>query len=120
MNSFRGLDAWKKAMDLVDAVYDATRSFPRSEIYGLSSQLKKAAISIPSDIAEGRGRHTLPDYRHFLYEARGGTQEVETQVEIAVRQRFIDAQQGQRLIALTHEVGKLINGLIGSLKAPST
>jgi hypothetical protein len=60
MNSFRGLDAWKKAMDLVDAVYDATRSFPRSEIYGLSSQLKKAAISIPSDIAEGRGLIRCP------------------------------------------------------------
>ena len=120
MNSFRGLEAWQKAMDLVDAIYDATRSFPQSELYCLSSQMRKAAISIPSDIAEGRGRHTLPDYRHFLYEARGGTQELETQIEIAIRQNFIDTQRGSQLIALVNEVGRLINGLLRSLRPSST
>ncbi len=107
-------------MDLVDAVYDAVRSFPASELYCLSAQMRKAAVSIPCDIAEGRGRHTKPDYGHFLYEARGGTQELETQIEIATRQKFIEAQRGGELMELVHEVGRLINGLLRSLDAPST
>jgi four helix bundle protein len=110
------LDAWQRAMDLVDEIYRATQSFPTSEVYGLSAQMRKAASSIPSDIAEGRGRHTKPDYRHFLYEARGGTQELETQIEIAMRQKFLKPEHAQRLIALVHRVGQLINGLLRSLE----
>jgi len=102
-------------VDLVDVIYEVTASFPNRETYVLSAQLRRAANSIPSDIAEGRGRHTKADYRHFLYMARGGTQEVETQIEIARRQKFITSQRAVELISLVHEVGKLINSLISSV-----
>ncbi|GAC1431314.1 MAG: hypothetical protein NVSMB68_03640 [Thermoanaerobaculia bacterium] len=115
LNSFRDLIAWQKAMDLVDAVYGVTRSFPSSETFGLTAQMRKAAGSIPSDIAEGRGRHTTADYRHFLREARGGLQELETQIEIATRQNYIESRLAQTIIDQVHEVGRLINGLLRSL-----
>lgn len=103
-------------MDLVDAVYAVTSTFPKSELYGLSHQMRKAASSIPSDIAEGRGRRTKPDYRHFLFEARGGAQELETQIEIARRQNFIEPEKAEELIKLVHRVGSLINGVLRSLE----
>ena len=105
-------------MNLVDAVYVAVRTFPSSELFCLSQQMRKAAIAIPSDLAEGRGRFTLADQRHFYREARGSTQELETEIEIAVRQKFIPRDAGNRLIAQTQEVGRLINGLLRHLETP--
>lgn len=78
MSAFRDLLAWQKAMDLVDDVYAAVHGFPQSELFCLSLQVRKCGIAIPSDIAEGRGRHSTADYRHFLREARGSTHELET------------------------------------------
>lgn len=100
-------------MDLVDAVYKVVNSsFPQSELYGLSAQMRSAARSIPSNIAEGRGRHSIPDYRHFLYQARGSLHEVETQIDMAQRQKFIDERNATELMKLANEVGRLVNGLI--------
>ena len=105
-------------MDLVDTIYEVTNTFPKEERYCLSIQMKKAVNAIPSDIAEGRGRYTIPDQRHLYREARGSTQELETQIEIAMRQKFVTPEHGLQLIQQTQEVCKLINGLIGSLEGP--
>lgn len=105
-------------MDLVDAVYATVRAFPRFELFGLSQQMRSAAISIPLNIAEGRGRYTLADQQHFLRQARGSLFELQTQIEVAVRQSFMTAEEGQQLTGRADEVGRLINGLLRSLKRP--
>ena len=115
MADFRTVKAWQKAVELVDAIYDATRNFPTEERYCLAIQMRKAAIAIPSDIAEGKGRSTVPDQRHLYREARGSTAELESDLEIARRRRFIDEERAQQLIAQTQEVGRVISGLINSL-----
>ena len=114
MADFRTVKAWQKAVELVDAIYDA-RNFPTEERYCLAIQMRKAAIAIPSDIAEGKGRYTPADQRHLYREARGSTAELESDLEIARRRRFIDEERAQQLIAQTQEVGRLISGLIYSL-----
>jgi four helix bundle protein len=86
--SYRDLVAWQKAMDLATAVYEISACFPREEIYGLTSQLRRAAVSVPSNIAEGQGRHGVAEFRHFLRQARP-LMELEAQVLIAERLRYI-------------------------------
>jgi len=81
--SYRDLVAWQKAMDLVTAIYRLTASFPKEEVYALTSQLRRAAVSVPSNIAEGQGRHGAAEFRHFLRQASGSLMELETQVMIA-------------------------------------
>jgi four helix bundle protein len=85
VKDYRDLIVWQKAMDLVETIYRTTATFPREEVYGLTSQIRRAAISIPSSIAEGNGRNTTRDYVHFLGMAYGSVKEVETQVLIAER-----------------------------------
>ncbi len=102
-------------MDLVDAVYAAARFLPKSELFELTHQLKSAASSIPSNIAEGCGRHTLADQRHFYRQARGSVYELQTQIEIARHQRFVTAGIANDLRDRSNEVGRLINGLLRSL-----
>ena len=97
-------------MDLVDAVYDL--KLPDEELYVLSAQMRRAAISIPSNIAEGHGRFSLRDFRRFLREARASGLELETQILIAKRRRFISEQQAISLLRLVGEVSQLISGLI--------
>lgn len=110
------LIAWQKAMDLVEAVYHVTREFPRAELYGLTNQLRRAVISIPSNIAEGQGHHSTPDFLRFLGMAQGSLLEVETQILIAERLRYIPAQQRETVFVLRSEVGRLLMGLTQSLK----
>ena len=97
VKDYRDLIVWQKAMDLVEAIYRTTATFPREEIYGLTSQLRRAAVSIPSNIAEGNGRNTTRDYVHFLGMAYGSVKEVETQVLIAERLRYIDSSHSSQL-----------------------
>ena len=99
-------------MDLVDAVYKSVQTFPKFEMYRLASQMRDAATSIPSNIAEGQGRYSLRDFRHFLREARGSGHELETRILIAERQGYISAEESCRLVTDTLRVLQLINGLI--------
>ena len=120
VKDYRDLIVWQKAMDLVEAVYHATKDFPREEIYGLTSQLRRAAVSIPSNIAEGNGRNTTRDYVHFLGMAYGSVKEMETQVLIAERLRNNDPSHSGRLVQSTAEIARLISGLVNSLNRKAT
>ncbi len=115
VRSYRELIAWQKAMDLVEAVYITTKEFPSEELYGLTSQLRRAAISVPSNIAEGQGRKSTKEFVHHLSIAYGSLCEVETQVLIALRLAYLDDGQADKLLALAGEVGRLINGLANDL-----
>jgi four helix bundle protein len=117
VKDYRELIAWQKAVDLVEAVYRATRSFPREEIYGLTSQIRRAVVSVPSNVAEGQARNSTADFLHFLSIARGSLKEVETQVIIARRLGYIDEKLERDLTSLTEEVSRLISGLIRSLRS---
>jgi four helix bundle protein len=112
--SFRDLIAWQKAMDLADMVYDLTEHFPPREMFGLAYQLRKSAVSIPSNIAEGSRRKTA-GYVHHLIIALGSHAELDTQCEIASRRCFITADDRKRVEALIAEVGRVTHGLVRSL-----
>jgi len=114
--SYRDLVAWQKAMDLVTAIYRITASFPREEIYGLTSQMRRAAVSVPSNIAEGQGRHGAAEFRHFLRQASGSLTELETQVMIAERLCYISPEAASEILRNAAEVGKILNGLLHSLQ----
>ena len=111
---YRQLIAWQKAMDLVEAVYEL--DFPSQERFGLESQVRRAVISVPSNIAEGQGRESTNEFSRFLTIAYGSLMEVETQVMIARRLRYISADTENDLLAKSAEVGRLINGLLKMLK----
>ena len=115
IKSHRDLIVWQKSMDLVVLVYKATEGFPRHELYGLTSQMRRSAVSIPSNIAEGQGRATPGEFRQFLCHARGSLYELRTQWKIAERLGFINAGAYRDLISRTDEVGKLLHGLLRSL-----
>jgi four helix bundle protein len=112
---YRDLIAWQKAMDLVVQVYHCTEPFPQREIFGLTNQMRRAAVSVPSNIAEGQGRATSKDFAHFLFIARGSLQELETQIIIAHRLSYLDEGTNGNLLNATAEVARIINGLINSL-----
>ena len=114
--NYRDLIAWQKAMDLVDAIYQATRTFPKEELYGLTNQIRRASVSIPSNIAEGQGRRTQAEFLHFLSIAHGSVRELETQISIARRQSYMTIEQEQAILKLAGEAGRLIRGLMNSLE----
>jgi four helix bundle protein len=101
IQNYRELIVWRKGMDLVESVYRATIGFPREEIYGLTSQIRRAAVSIPSNIAEGQGRGATRDFLYFLSIAQGSLKEVETQVLIAERLAYVANQLSARLVEQT-------------------
>ncbi len=112
--SYRDLIAWQKAVQFVVAVYRVTASFPRDELYGLVSQLRRAAVSIASNIAEGQGRLTEGEFRQFLGHARGSCFEVETQFHIARDLGYLSQEQFGTMLRLSTDIAKLINALIAS------
>ncbi len=113
---FKDLIAWQKAMDLVNAVYDATDDFPKREIYSLTDQMRRAAVSIPSNIAEGQAHYSNREFLHFLRHSRGSLAEVETQVIIAQRRNYLSETQAADLLKRAEEVSRILSGLINSLK----
>ena len=115
--SYRDLIAWRKAMDLVTDVYRATKGFPRDELYGLTNQLRRAAVSVPSNIAEGQARFFKKEFHHFLSHARGSLVEIETQLVIAQNLEYLTPDQTRLLLDKTSELGKILNGLIASIKS---
>jgi four helix bundle protein len=113
---YRGVVAWQKSMDLAVSVYRASRGLPDDERYGLTSQMRRAASSIPANIAEGRGRGGQTEYVRFLRIAYGSLCELETHLQLAHRLEFVDSERLSDLLARTSEVGRLLNGLIRSQK----
>jgi four helix bundle protein len=109
--SFRDLKVWKKAIDLSVSVYDFTEEFPGSEMYGLSSQMRRASVSVASNIAEGSARGTKRDFRQFVKLARGSNCELQTQLVIAGRLGFGNRGKGEKLEALSQEIEKMLTGL---------
>jgi four helix bundle protein len=115
VKNYRELIVWQKAMDLVVEVYTVSKSFPREEVYGLTSQLRRAAVSVPSNIAEGQGRRTTADFLRHLSISYGSLREVETQMLIAARLRYLTDRRCQDVLNMAAEVGRLLNGLMSSL-----
>lgn len=99
-------------MELVREIYTVTRSFPREELFGLTSQMRRSAVSIPSNIAEGKGRYSQKELLQFLYKARGSLMELETQVYIARDLGYLDSQVGQYVSAKVLAVARILSGLI--------
>ena len=116
INSYKDLKVWNKAMDLTTMVYDALKTFPPKEEYGLSSQMRRCSVSIPSNIAEGYGRNSTLDYCRFLQIALGSAYELETQVELARRLDYVDNDTANKLATQLTEVGRMLNSLINKIK----
>jgi len=109
---YRRSKAWQKCDDLALAIYKASRGFPREEIYGLTSQMRRAAVSAPANIAEGSGRKTRKDYLHFLYQARGSLREVEYYIHLADRLGYVTTDATKALQSAMSEAGSTLHGLI--------
>jgi four helix bundle protein len=120
-SSYRDLRVWQSAMKLVVRVYEETLCFPKEELYGLINQMRRAAVSIPSNIAEGKGRLTDRDRAHFFSQARGSLLELETQVLIARELNYISQARVESLTEISAETGRMLNLLIQSIrpKAPT-
>jgi four helix bundle protein len=114
--NYRDLVVWRKAMDLVVEVYRLTSAFPDSERFGLTDQLRRAAVSVPSNIAEGQGWRLRKQFALFLRTSRGSIQELETQILIAQRLGYTNADSSASVLRLADDVSRLLSGLLRSLK----
>lgn len=112
---YRQLIVWQKAMELVGLVYDLTDKFPKEELFGLTLQIRKVVVSVPSNIAEGQGRSSTKEFLRHLAFAYGSLMETETQDLIAEMRKYITAEESVSVLAKSAEVGRLINGLSNSL-----
>ena len=115
MNSYRELIVWQKSMQLVRAVYQLLEALPRKELYALDSQMRRAVISIPSNIAEGQGRSTAKEFVHYLSIARGSKFELETQMLICIELGYFSSGSAETALGLCDEIGKMINSMISKL-----
>jgi len=115
--SYRDLIAWQKAIDLVTEIYRTTEQFPKLETYGMIAQMRRAAVNVPSSIAEGHARLSTAEFRHSLGYALGSMAEIETQIVVAQRLNYVDAEKSEYLLGRTAEVGKILRGLLKSLAA---
>ena len=114
-SSYKDLIAWRKGMEMVAAIYDATDGFPSHEQFGLVSQLRRAAVSVPSNIAEGKAHFSNRDFVRFLRHARGSLAEIETQILIAQERNYVDSETTTKLSQKIDELGRILSGLINSL-----
>lgn len=112
---FRELRVWQYGMDLVEEVYLLTKRFPKDELYGLTNQLRRAAVSVPSNIAEGQSRAFVKEYLQFISMAQGSLAEVQTQIEIAARLKYLAAEQVQPALQHAESLAKQLNALRSSL-----
>jgi len=115
IKSFRDLRVWQAAMDLVENVYRLTKAFPKSELYGLTSQIQRAAVSIPSNIAEGHTREHTKEYLHHLSMSQASLAELETQLEIAARLTYISSEQLDQILKPIRTLGRQLYALRNSL-----
>ena len=111
-SDYRNLTVWQKAIDLVVEIYGLTSKLPKDELFGLTNQLRRAAVSIPSNIAEGNGRGSTKEYLHFLYIARGSKSEVETQLMICLALKYLKESDIENALGLCTEISKMLNKLI--------
>ena len=116
-HKYQDLIAWQKAKRLATEIYRVTERFPKTEIYGLTSQLRRATVSVPSNIAEGQGRLTKGEFCHFLGLARGSLLELETQLAIGLDPQMVEKTEYERLQEMSEEVCRILNGLIDSMRA---
>lgn len=117
VRSYRDLIAWQRAMDLAVEVYACTKCFPKEEIYALTNQVRRAAVSVASNIAEGQGRGIGADFRHFLRISQGSLQELETQLMLANRLGYLGSDDMDSVLLLAAEVGRLNRGLYASISS---
>ena len=120
IKSHRDSIVWQKAMALVESVYEATASFPKEETYALTSQIRSAVVSVPSNIAEGQGRRMAKEYLYFLANARGSLLELDTQLEIALRLRYLTKEKYSDLHTKLDEVARILNSLMRSVEHSSS
>ncbi len=119
VRGYRELIAWQKAMDLADRVYDVTETWPSREMFGLTSQTRRSAVSVPANIAEGQGRESLGDFARFLTIAYGSLNELETHLYLAERREYLNRPALDELISQSTEVARIIRGLIKNLRSRS-
>ena len=119
MRDYTKIEAWRLADDLTVAVYEGTRAFPREEVYGLTSQLRRASYSVPANIAEGSSRESQRDYLHFLYIARGSLSETQYFLHLARRLGYLSAQDGERLRDQSRQAFACLHGLIQAVEKQS-
>jgi four helix bundle protein len=116
--NFHGLIVWQRAMQLAKQAYRLAEGLPRKEAFGLIAQIQRAAVSVPSNIAEGHGRLTDLQFRHFLGNARGSLSELQTQIELAEELGYLNDESTNLFMEQAEEVARLLNGLIASLARP--
>ena len=114
--NYRDLDVWREAMDFVVECYRVTGTFPKSEVYSLTSQLQRAAVSIPANIAEGQGRQHDKEFLQHLAIAYGSLTEVETHIQIARRLEYLDGEREDQMLERTARIGRMLNGLRKSIE----
>lgn len=117
IQSYTGIKAWQLSMELVTLIYRLSEKFPQNEMFGLTNQLRRAAVSVPSNIAEGFGRHSNGDFSHFLSIANGSLCEVETQLGIAKNLGFINDESYNFMLAKTLECGKTLRSFWKSVRS---
>ncbi len=115
IHSYRDLIVWQKSMQMVKELYSITRDFPKEEIYGLTSQIRRSAVSVPSNIAEGYGRNSTNDYIRFLQIACGSLYELQTQMEIAVNLNYLSKEKSESIFKLSNEIERMLNSLLRKL-----
>ena len=116
INSYRDLLIWQKSMTLVTEIYKITSSFPKEEIYGITSQIRRSSVSVPSNIAEGYGRNSTGDYKRFLHISLGSLYELQTQIEICFRLQYLKNESFLSLQAQTNELERMMNSMISKIK----
>jgi len=116
MRDYTKIDAWKLADDLTVVIYERTRPFPREEVYGLTSQLRRASYSVPANIVEGSSRESKRDYLHFLYIARGSLSEAQYFIHLACRLGYLERAKAERMIVQTKQVFGCLHGLIRAVE----
>lgn len=117
MKTYRDLLVWQKSMALVTEIYHLSKSFPRDELYGLVSQMRRCAVSIPSNMAEGYGRNSTGEYIHFLRIATGSLYELQTQIEISLNLQYINKNRFDILYESAREIERMLSSLIKKLGA---
>ena len=117
IKNYKDLLVWQKAMDLTEEVYRLVKFLPREETYALSDQMRRAVVSIPSNIAEGHGRNSTKEYINFLFIARGSQSELETQLLVCLRLKYFSESEAKAALDLCDELNRMLNALINSLKS---